>query len=91
MRAILAGVAGGEAITVTVRLGGRLRAGQRRLRLAAPATVADALAALASDPDLGRAGIAAAAVSVAGEIVPAQRPLADGDALALILPVAGGA
>jgi sulfur carrier protein ThiS len=60
------------------------------MRLPAGATVADLLAALA--PDLGRSPdeLAAVAVAVQGEVVGRERVLCDGEALALILPVAGG-
>ena len=77
-------------VTVEVRLGARLGPGRRSIALPAGATVADLLAALA--PDLGRApdALAGVAVAVGGEIVGRERVLLDGEALALILPVAGG-
>lgn len=79
-----------ETLTVEVRLGARLGPGRRSVRLAAGATVADLLAALA--PELGRTPreLAAVAVAVRGEVVGRERVLRDGEALALILPVAGG-
>ncbi|MGH2917398.1 MAG: MoaD/ThiS family protein [Solirubrobacteraceae bacterium] len=79
-----------EAVTVDVRLGARLGPGPRSVRLPAGATVADLLDALA--PDLGRApdALAGVAVAIQGEVVGRQRVLRDGEALALILPVAGG-
>ncbi len=74
-------------ITVEVRLGARLGPGRRTVRLPAGATVADLLAAL--EPQLGRE-LAGVAVALAGEIVGRGRVLRDGDAPALVLPVAGG-
>jgi sulfur carrier protein ThiS len=78
------------AVTVDVGLGARLGPGRRSIRLMAGATVADLLAALA--PDLGRSPdeLAGVAVAVGGEVVGRERILRDGEALALILPVAGG-
>jgi sulfur carrier protein ThiS len=78
------------AVTVDVRLGARLGPGRRRVQLPAGATVADLLAALA--PDLARTPeeLAGVAVALGGEVVGRERVLADGEALALILPVAGG-
>jgi sulfur carrier protein ThiS len=78
------------AVTVDVRLGARLGPGRRTVRLPAGATVADLLAALA--PELGRTPgeLAGIAVALGGEVVGRERVLADGEALALILPVAGG-
>ena len=78
------------AITVEVRLGARLGPGRRRVQLPAGATVADLLAALA--PELGRAPgeLAGVAVALGGDVVGRDRVLRDGEALALILPVAGG-
>ena len=78
------------AVTVDVRLGARLGPGRRSVRLPAGATVADLLAALADD--LGRTPdeLAGVAVATRGEIVGHERVLHDGEALALILPVAGG-
>lgn len=60
------------------------------MRLPAGATVADLLATLA--PDLGRAPdeLAGVAVALDGEVVGRDRVLDDGEAVALILPVAGG-
>jgi len=77
-------------VTVDVRLGSRLGPGRRRMRLPAGATVADLLVELA--PDLGRSSdeLHGVAVAVQGEVVGRERVLRDGDALALILPVAGG-
>jgi sulfur carrier protein ThiS len=77
-------------VTVDVRLGTRLGPGRRSMRLPAGATVADLIAALA--PDLGRTPdeLAGVAVATGGEVVGRERVLRDGEALALILPVAGG-
>jgi sulfur carrier protein ThiS len=79
-----------SAVTVDVRLGARLGPGRRSVRLPPGATVADLLAALA--PELGRApaDLAGVAVALDGDIVGRDRVLRDGEALALILPVAGG-
>jgi sulfur carrier protein ThiS len=77
-------------MTIEVRLGARLGPGRRSVRMAPGATVGDLLAALA--PQLGRAPdvLAGVAVALDGEIVGRDRVLLDGEALALILPVAGG-
>jgi sulfur carrier protein ThiS len=75
------------AISVEVRLGARLGAGRRTVQLPAGATVADLLTALESQ--LGRE-LAGVAVALAGEIVGRGHVLRDGDAPALVLPVAGG-
>jgi sulfur carrier protein ThiS len=77
-------------VIVDVRLGTRLGPGRRSMRLPAGATVADLIVALA--PDLGRSPdeLAAVAVATGGEVVGRERVLRDGEALALILPVAGG-
>jgi sulfur carrier protein ThiS len=77
-------------VTVDVRLGTRLGPGRRSMRLPAGATVADLVAALA--PELGRTPdeLAGVAVATGGEVVGRERVLRDGEALALILPVAGG-
>ncbi|MEA2129431.1 MAG: hypothetical protein QOJ85_2322 [Solirubrobacteraceae bacterium] len=77
-------------VIVDVRLGTRLGPGRRSMRLPAGATVADLIAALA--PDLGRTPdeLAGVAVATGGEVVGRERVLRDGEALALILPVAGG-
>jgi sulfur carrier protein ThiS len=78
------------AITVEVRLGARLGPGRRRVQLPAGATVADLVEALA--PQLGRAPeeLAGVAVAVGGEIAGRGHVLRDGDAVALVMPVAGG-
>ncbi len=77
-------------VTVEVRLGARLGAGRRSVALPAGATVADLLATLG--PDLGRTPgeLAAIAIAIDGEVVGRERVLNEGEALALILPVAGG-
>jgi molybdopterin converting factor small subunit len=81
---------GEQSLTVDVRLGSRLGPGRRTLRLPAGATVADVIATLA--PELGRepGELAAVAAAVRGEVVGREHVLRDGDAVALILPVAGG-
>jgi sulfur carrier protein ThiS len=77
-------------ITVSVRLGARLGPGQRTVRLPAGATVADLLAALGPDLELDPRQLAGVAVAVAGEVVGHGHVLTDGEAVALVLPVAGG-
>jgi len=77
-------------MTIDVRLGARLGPGRRSVTLPAGATVADLLAALADE--LGRTPemLGGVAVALGGEVVGRERVLHDGEALALILPVAGG-
>jgi sulfur carrier protein ThiS len=77
-------------VTVEVRLGARLGPGRRSVRLPAGATVGDLLAVLGHE--LGRAPgeLAGVAVAVGGDVVGRERVLVDGEAVALILPVAGG-
>jgi sulfur carrier protein ThiS len=81
-------------ITVAVRFGGRfggsLEARRRSIRLPAGATVEVLLATLAADADSEPSNLAAAAVAVGGEVVGRDHALRDGDAVALIVPVAGG-
>jgi sulfur carrier protein ThiS len=81
-----------SAITVGVRLGQRLGSGpgQRSVRLRAGATVADLLAEL--EPALGvpPERLASVAVATGGEVVGRDRLLRDGEALVLVLPIAGG-
>ena len=77
-------------MTVDVRLGARLGPGRRRMRLPAGATVADLLAALAPDLERSPDELRGVAVAVQGEVVGRERVLRDGEALALVLPVAGG-
>jgi sulfur carrier protein ThiS len=78
------------AVTVDVRLGARLGPGRRSVRLPGGSTVDDLLAVLATDLGRAPAELTGVAVAVAGEVVGRDRVLFDGDALALILPVAGG-
>jgi sulfur carrier protein ThiS len=80
----------GAAVTVDVRLAARLGAGRRTVSLAQGATVADLLDTLAPQLGLEPERLAGVAVAVQGEVVGRDRPLRDGEALALILPVAGG-
>lgn len=78
------------AVKIDVRLGARLGPGRRSVTLPAGATVADLLATLASDLGRAPAELAGVAVALGGEVVGRERVLCDGEALALILPVAGG-
>jgi sulfur carrier protein ThiS len=77
-------------LTVQVRLAARLGAGRRAVALRRGATVADLVDVLAGDLGLGAEGLAAAVVAVQGEVVGRDRPLRDGETLAVVLPVAGG-
>jgi sulfur carrier protein ThiS len=77
-------------LTLSVRLGARLGPGHRTVRLAAGATVADLLAAMSPDLGLDERRLGSVAVAIAGEVVGRDRPLADGEAVVLVLPVAGG-
>jgi sulfur carrier protein ThiS len=81
-----------SAITVGVRLGRQLGSGpaHRRVRLPAGATVADLLADLAPGLGLAPERLTSVAVAVDGDVVGRDRPLRDGEALVLVLPVAGG-
>jgi sulfur carrier protein ThiS len=80
-----------DAITVEVRLSGRLGAGAaRRVELPAGATAGDLVAALAPELGLPPGRLDSVAVAVGGEIAGRDRLLRDGDAAALVLPVAGG-
>jgi sulfur carrier protein ThiS len=76
---------------VSVRLNGSMAAllGPRRdLELADGARVADLLAALADQA--GTSAVPGLAVAVGGTIVDPAHPLADGDRVAVLAPVAGG-
>jgi len=79
-----------SGITVSVRLGARLGPGHRAVRLAAGATVAELLATLAPDLGLDARQLDGIAVAIAGEVVGHGHGLADGEAVVLVLPVAGG-
>ena len=70
--------------------GGAPRPGRRSVRLPAGATVADLLAELALDLGRSPGELAGVAVALGGDVVGRDRVLHDGEALALILPVAGG-
>jgi sulfur carrier protein ThiS len=84
------GAARDGELTVQVRLAARLGAGRRAVALPRGATVADLVDVLAGDLGLGAEGLAAAVVAVQGEVVGRDRPLRDGETLAVVLPVAGG-
>jgi molybdopterin converting factor small subunit len=78
-------------VRVSVRLNGPMAAllGPRReLDLADGALVSDLLRALADQA--GITGAPGLAVSIGGTIVDATRPLAEGDQVAVLAPVAGG-
>ena len=77
-------------LTVEVRLAARLGAERRTVRLEPGATVADLVDVLAGDLGLAPGRLAGAAVAVRGEIVGRDRPLRDGEAVVVVLPVAGG-
>jgi sulfur carrier protein ThiS len=79
-----------SGLTVSVRLGGRLGPAHRTVRLAAGVTVAELLAALGPDLQLEPRQLAGVAVAISGEVVGHGRALADGEAVVLVLPVAGG-
>jgi sulfur carrier protein ThiS len=80
----------GGPLRVHVRLGARLGPGQRTVELSPDATVADLLAALSPDLGLGPERLAGVAVAAGGEVAGRERRLRDGEALTLVLPVAGG-
>ena len=76
---------------VSVRLNGpmaTLLGPRRQIELAEGARVSDLLRALADQA--GVAGIPGLAVSIDGAIVDGARPLAEGDQVAVLAPVAGG-
>lgn len=76
-----------ECFGVAARLSGARR---HQLSLPAPATVRDALDALAAQfPELVQA-LPNCACAVGDDIVPRDHRLVDGDALALLPPVSGG-
>jgi sulfur carrier protein ThiS len=79
-----------DGLTVTVRLGARLGPGHRTVRLPPGATVADLLAGLGPELGLEAEQLRGVAVAIAGEVVGHGRALADGEAVVLVLPVAGG-
>jgi molybdopterin converting factor small subunit len=80
-----------DAITVEVRLSGRLAGGgPRRVRLPAGATAGDLVIAVAPALDIPAERLAGVAVAIGGEIAGRDRPLADGEAISLVVPVAGG-
>jgi len=77
--------------TVHVRLSGRLGGGGvRTVALAPGATARDLVAALAPELGIAPQRIESVAVAVGGEIAARDRPLRDGETVALVLPVAGG-
>ena len=80
----------GAGVTVQVRLGARLGAGRRTVQLDPGATVGDLLERLAPEIGLDGERLGGVAVALAGEVVGRDRRLADGDQVALVLPVAGG-
>ena len=77
-------------VIVQVRLDARLGPGHRTVHLPAGATVADLLDALAPELGLPPERLRGVAVAIAGEVAGRDRALRDGDAAALVLPIAGG-
>jgi sulfur carrier protein ThiS len=80
-------------VHVVVRAGGTLRdaLGPRRaLALPAGSRVDDLLDALDREANLPDGALRRVAVSVQGAIVAHSHPLADGDEVTLVAPVAGG-
>lgn len=79
---------------IHVRLNGALRAEARldRLTLELPpgATVADVLTELSGRMPPAAPLLARAVAVVAGTHVPGERALAEGDEVALLMPIAGG-
>ena len=81
------------AIRVTVRLSGVLaqRLGSRRaVELEPPATVEALLAQLARDGEFEPEGLRGLAVVADGRFLDRDRPLADGQEVDVLVPVAGG-
>ena len=80
-------------MTVTVRLSGTLaqRLGNRReIEVASGATVDDVVAELGRLADFDPAALRGLAVVSEGSYVPRDRPVADGEELDVLVPVAGG-
>lgn len=78
---------------VTARISATLAAGgptRRALQVPEGGTVADAIAALEADLGMAPGSLGSAAVSTGGAIVGHDRPLAGGEELAVVVPVAGG-
>jgi molybdopterin converting factor small subunit len=81
------------AMTVTVRLSGTLaeRLGSRRsIDLAAGATVDDVVAELGRLSNFDPAALCGLAVVSDGSFLRRDRPVADGEELDVLVPVAGG-
>jgi sulfur carrier protein ThiS len=80
-----------SAVTLRVRLGPRLGPPPHRIvTVPVGATVGDLLDTLAPDLGLAPERLAGVAVAVGGDVVGRDRLLFDGEAVALVLPVAGG-
>lgn len=80
-------------MTVTVRLSGTLaeRLGSRRaIDLAPGATVDDVVAELGRLADFDPAALRGLAVVAGGSFLRRDRPVADGEELDVLVPVAGG-
>ena len=80
-------------MTVTVRLSGTLaqRLGNRReIEVASGATVDDVVAELGRLADVDAAALRGLAVVSEGSFVRRERPVADGEELDVLVPVAGG-
>jgi molybdopterin converting factor small subunit len=81
------------AMTVTVRLSGTLaeRLGSRRsIDLGPDATVADVVAELGRLSDFDPAALRGLAIVSGGSFLRRDRPVADGEELDVLVPVAGG-
>ncbi len=76
-----------QCFGVTARLAGRSRLA---IEVAPPATVADALAVLADQHEALAPTLPRCACARGDQIILRETPLADGDEIALLPPVAGG-
>ena len=81
------------SLRVTVRLSGTMaqRLGSRRsVELGSGAVVNDLVVELAREAGFDPAALRGLAVVASGDFVSRDRPLADGDELDVLVPVAGG-
>lgn len=85
---------GGPEVRVRIRLNGALvsRLGRDRLALELPAgaTVGDLVRTIGAESPEAVSLIERAVAVIGGRHVPLAQPLADGDEVALLLPIAGG-